>query len=59
MADITIYDDENPDGRPATDDEIAGLISGAATANEVLNLLASLEAADEGHRVDGSPIPPT
>lgn len=46
MADVTIHDDESPDGRPATDDEIAGLLTGAATASEVLSLLASLEAAD-------------
>ena len=46
MADTTIHDDEDPDGRPTTDDEIASLIFGAATANEVISLLTSLEAAD-------------
>lgn len=46
MTNVTIHDDENPDGRPATDEEIAGLLAGAATANDALNLLASLNAAD-------------
>ena len=61
MADIAIHDEENPDGRPATDDEIADLISEAATADEALSLLASLEAADAVPIVGGSInlIPPT
>lgn len=46
MTDIAIHDGENPDGRPATDEEIADLLAGAPTANAVLNLLASLNAAD-------------
>lgn len=33
MTDITIRDDQDPDGRPATDDEIASLLSGMTTAD--------------------------
>ena len=46
MTDVTIHDDDNPEGRPATDQEIADLLAGTPTANEALNLLASLNAAD-------------
>lgn len=37
---------DNPHGRPPTGEEIADLLAGAPTANDVLNLLASLNAAD-------------
>lgn len=33
MTDITIRDDQDPDGRPATDSEIAGLLAGMTTAD--------------------------
>jgi hypothetical protein len=52
MTDVTIYDGDTPDGRPATDEEIATLLAGAATANDVLNLLASLNAADGTNYLD-------
>lgn len=49
---MTIHDADNPDGRPATDEEIAAQLAGAATANDVLNLLASLNAADGTNYLD-------
>lgn len=33
MTDVTIHDDENPDGRPATDEEITSLLAGMTTAD--------------------------
>jgi hypothetical protein len=60
MAEITIHDDQHPDGRPATDDEIADLIIGADTAQDVLKLFAHMEAADGFHvRHPHKPIPDT
>ncbi|MCZ4510440.1 hypothetical protein O3Q52_20050 [Streptomyces sp. ActVer] len=33
MTDVTIHDDDNPDGRPATDQEISSLLDGMTTAD--------------------------
>ncbi|WP_405883633.1 hypothetical protein OG747_36630 [Streptomyces sp. NBC_01384] len=33
MTDVTIRDDENPEGRPATNDEITSLLAGMTTAD--------------------------
>ncbi|MEV5944714.1 hypothetical protein [Streptomyces sp. NPDC051994] len=33
MTDVTIRDDENPEGRPATTDEITSLLGGMVTAD--------------------------
>lgn len=33
MADVTIHDDEHPDGRPATDEEIAAALGGLTAAD--------------------------
>lgn len=52
MADIIIPDGESPDGRPATDDEIADLITGSPTGVDVLDLFAHLEAADGTSHLD-------
>lgn len=46
MTDVTIHDDENPDGRPATDDEIAALLDGMTTADGT-SILDILNASDE------------
>lgn len=48
---MTIHDDDNPEGRLATDAEIAGLVIGADTAREVLDLFAQLVEADDGSQV--------
>lgn len=33
MTDVTIHDDQNPEGRPATDEEIASVLAGMTTAD--------------------------
>lgn len=33
MTDVTIHDDENPEGRPAADGEITSLLAGMTTAD--------------------------
>lgn len=33
MTDVTIHDDQNPEGRPATDDEITSFLAGMTTAD--------------------------
>jgi hypothetical protein len=33
MADVTIHDDDNPEGRPAADDELNNLLAGMTAAD--------------------------
>ncbi len=48
MTDVTIHDDENPEGRPATDDEITSLLAGmtAADGTSILDIFNATRDLD-------------
>jgi hypothetical protein len=46
MTDVTIHDDESPEGRAATDEEINDLLNSRGSAVTALDILAGLTAAD-------------
>lgn len=48
MTDVTIHDDDNPEGRPATDDEIASLLAGmtAADGTSILDIFNATRDLD-------------
>ncbi len=52
MTDVTIHDDDNPDGRPATDEEVASLLLNRGSAIRALDVLAAMTAADGTNYLD-------
>jgi hypothetical protein len=47
MTDVTIHDDDNPEGRPATDEDIAAVLGGLTAADGTSYLDIFTETRDD------------